>query len=301
MTLAPIALFAYNRPRHLARVADALARNPEADRSRLVVYSDAAKSAASAEDVAAVRAVAKGVKSFLSVEVVEQTENKGIAQSIIDGVGDLVSRFGRVIVLEDDLLPSQHFLRFMNGALDLYEGDERVASVHGYSYPVPERLPETFFLRGADCWGWATWKRAWALFEPDGKRLLEEIEARVLADRFDLDGSYPYTEMLRDQIAGRNDSWAIRWHASAFLEDRLTLYPASSQIQNIGADGSGSHVGHTRAFEHRDWGRPVDLQRIPVEESAEALRAFARFLAGLRVSPVSRLLARLSSLRTAFR
>jgi hypothetical protein len=172
----------------------------------------------------------------------------------------------------------------MNGALDLYEKTEGVASVAGYFFPVDDPLPATFFLRGADCWGWATWARAWAEFEPSGDKLLQELRDRGLEHEFDFEGSYPYMRMLEDQIHGKNDSWAIRWYASAFLRNRLTLYPRSSQIQNIGADGSGVHLAATDAYHHTAWGEPVKLEPIPVQESAAGRRAFAR---GLRGSPAS--------------
>jgi len=294
--LAPIALFAYNRPAHLAAVAEALSRNPEAAQSRLFVFSDAAKSDAARAGVEKVRVRARALRGFRSVEVVEAPANLGVAKSITGGAGRLTAEFGRVIVLEDDLQPSPHFLRYMNDALDAYADDGRVASVHAYSYPVAGELPETFFLRGADCWGWGTWKRGWDLFEPDGRKLLAEIQRRGLAREFDFEGSYPYTQMLRDCIAGANDSWAVRWYASAFLRGKLTLYPGSAQVQNIGADGSGTHIGATRRFENADWGRPLRVGGIPVEESLPARRAFARFLAGLQPSMTRRLLGRLKRL-----
>jgi putative methyltransferase (TIGR04325 family) len=285
---APIALFAYNRPAHLVAVAEALARNPEAAQSRLFVFSDAPKHEAASGGVEEVRARARALRGFRSVEVVEAPANLGVAKSIIGGAGRLTAEFGRVIVLEDDLRPSPHFLCYMNDALRAYAEDERVISIHAYSYPVGERLPDTFFLRGADCWGWGTWKRGWDLFEADGRKLLAELERRELTREFDFDGSYPYTQMLRDCIAGANDSWAVRWYASAFLLGKLTLYPGSAQVQNIGADGSGTHVESTRRFENPDWGRPLPVGGIPVEESLPARRAFARFLAGLQPSMASR-------------
>ena len=294
--IAPIALFAYNRPDHMLRSVEALAKNPEAVRSRLFVFSDAPKSISAVEQVTRVRALSHEIKGFLSVEVIEQADNQGVARSIIQGVGRLVEQFGKAIVLEDDLLPSQHFLEYMNRALDRYEHDERVISVHAYSYPVSGVLPETFFLRGADCWGWATWKRGWRLFEADGRKLLRELEHRKLGYEFDLDGSYPYSRMLRDCIDGKNDSWAIRWYASAFLLGKLTLYPGSSQVRNIGADGSGVHLRATRSFEHGRWGKRVTVGEIPVEESDYSRRAFAAFLSELRSSPVKRALKRVAAL-----
>jgi Glycosyl transferase family 2 len=295
--LAPVALFVYNRPDHLARVAQALAENREAPMSRLFIFSDAPKTPSAVDLVRQVRAAARAVTGFLSVEVVEQAANQGVAKSIIQGVERLVEQFGRVIVLEDDLLPSAHFLGYMNAAMDRYESDDRVISVHAYSYPVDIALPETFFLRGADCWGWGTWKRGWKLFNPDARQLLKELEERGLTHAFDFEGNFPYTDMLKSYLDGKNDSWAIRWYASAFLLNKLTLYPGCSQIQNIGMDGSGRHSERTKLFDHGQWGRAVSPGDIPVEESAVSRTAFARFMRrAARPSLARRLLRRLRNL-----
>ena len=146
-------------------------------------------------------------------------------------------------MLEDDLLTSPYFLDFMNEGLSIYEEDEKVISIHGYVYPISEKLPETFFLRGADCWGWATWKRGWDLFEPDGGLLLNKLEESKQTEEFDFNRSYPYTQMLKDQINGKTNSWAVRWYASAFLQNKYTLYPGKSLVSNIGGDGSGTNTG----------------------------------------------------------
>lgn len=293
---APVALFAYNRPRHLERVLEALRRNPEAADSDLIIFSDAAQNPAASAAVEEARRIARSAAGFRTLRVVERQENFGLARSIISGVSELTGSFGRAVVLEDDLLPSPNFLRYVNDALLEYQDDARVVSVHAYVYPVKEPLPETFFLRGADCWGWATWARGWQVFEPDGRRLLEEIKARRLGDEFDLDGSYPYVRMLEDQIEGRNDSWAVRWHAAAFLRGLLTLYPGRSQVQNIGADGSGSNVASTGAFHHEQWGGAVRVGGIPVDESRAARSAFARHLRSAGPSWPRRVLGRISPL-----
>ena len=295
-TCAPIALFTYDRPKHLAQVVEALALNAEAAESPLFVFVDAPKKEAAAPNVEAVRALARGIRGFKSKEVVEQATNRGIAASIIEGVGRLTAEFGRVVVLEDDLVPSPFFLRYMNSALRAYADDERIVSVHAYSYPVAAALPDTFFLRGADCWGWGTWRRGWDLFERDGRKLLAALEQKRLTEDFDFGGAYPYTQMLRDCIAGRNDSWAVRWYASAFLRGKLTLYPGSAQVRNIGADGSGFHVGSTEVFDNPTWGRELKVGGVPVEESAAARRAFAAYLARLQPSRAAGMLGRVRKL-----
>lgn len=292
---APIGIFAYRRPRHVARVLTNLRANPEFEQSPIHVFLDGARGPADAEDVARTRSVVRELVPR-HAEIVEREVNAGLANSIIAGVTQLTHEYGHTIVLEDDLLPSRHFLRYMNDGLTRYAQDDRVISVHGYCYPVTGKLPETFFLRGADCWGWATWKRGWDLFEPDGRKLLDALGQQQLTRQFDFDGTYPYTQMLRDCIAGKVDSWAIRWHASAFLAGKLTLYPGSSQVQNIGADGSGVHVGTTEAFEHADWGRKLQVGPISVEECEEARQLFAIYFSRLQPSLSARVLRRLRRL-----
>jgi hypothetical protein len=159
-------------------------------------------------------------------------------------------------------------------------------------YPTGESLPETFFLRGADCWGWATWQRGWDLFESDGKLLLQQLRQRNLTQRFDYNGAYPYTRMLEEQIAGKNDSWAIRWHASAFLQNRLTLYPGRSLVLNIGTDSSGTHCTASADFSGELADKPVKVERIPVEENEIARQAFIDFFRTRRPSILARIFRR---------
>lgn len=277
MICAPVALFVYNRPWHTRQTVEALLANAEAADTDLYIFSDAAKNEQADMAVSEVRSYIHGITGFISVHIIEREANFGLAKSIIEGVSLICKQHGQVIVLEDDMVTSPYFLKFMNDGLEFYENDERVISISGYVYPIKKSLPETFFLRGADCWGWATWKRGWELFEQDGQYLLEELTRKKLADKFDFDNSYPYMKMLRAQIAGKNNSWAIRWYASAFLKNKLTLYPGKSLVRNIGMDDSGTHCSSAVAHE-------VDLARalvrvgtVPVEESTSARQAFVAF------------------------
>jgi len=277
LTYAPVALFVYNRPDHIRRTINALKQNQLADDSQLIIFSDAAKSEAQAEAVLEVRKYIRELEGFKSVTIIERKVNYGLARSIIDGVTTIVNKYGRIIVLEDDMVTSPFFLTYMNEALDKYSEDDRVISIHGYLYPVSQTLPEAFFLPGADCWGWATWCRGWSYFNSDGKYLLDELHRRNLIHAFDFNGTYPFSKMLEKQIKGKNDSWAVRWYASAFLAGKLTLYPGRSLVHNIGNDKSGTHCGESADFDVNLSNSSINLNNItsvPSQEGRQALEIF---------------------------
>jgi hypothetical protein len=281
---APIALFTYNRLLHTRQTIESLQRNALAGNSELFIFSDSPRSGADRDKVQSVREYLRTIGGFNKVQIMEREKNFGLAQSIISGVTEIVNKYGRIIVLEDDMVTSPFFLRFMNDALEFYKDAERVISIHGYIYPLQTALPETFFLRGADCWGWSTWKRGWDLFEANGKKLLYELQSRHLENEFDLHGSYPYTQMLKRQATSKIDSWAVRWHASAFLHDKLTLYPGTSLVSNIGLDASGTHCTPTDKFDITLSPRPVAVGPIPIEQCEDVRLALERYFRSIRPS-----------------
>ncbi len=265
--------------------------NSLAKESDLFIFSDGAKDELSQKAVAAVRELAENVTGFKSVKYIFRDRNYGLAQSIITGVTEIVKQFGKVIVLEDDLVVSPYFLNYMNDGLELYQNDESVASIHGYAFPIKERMPETYFLHGADCWGWGTWKRAWDKFEPDGKKLEQLLKQKKLEKAFDFDGTQPNIQMLKDQIAGKNNSWAIRWNASAFVNNMLTLYPGKSLVRNIGLDNSGQHCAVTDIFDVNLSDTPIVIEPIAIEHSKNAYESYVRFFKKLQ-APFHKRLAR---------
>jgi hypothetical protein len=275
--MTPITLFTYDRPDHTRRTVEALLCNSGVNEHDLIVYSDAPRTSDKVQTVTAVRKYLQTITGFRSVSIRPRPHNFGLAKSIIEGVTEVLSRYERIIVLEDDMVTSSYFLGFMNEALDSFADDERVVSVHGYVYPVQQSLPEAFFLRGADCWGWATWRRGWALFNPDGQDLLDELKRRDLIKAFNFNGAYGYSQMLESQIKGANDSWAIRWYASAFLADKLTLYPGRSLVHNIGNDSSGTHCGSNSTHDAALSNSMIGLSGIEVKHSELGFSVFERF------------------------
>ena len=280
---APVVLFVYCRAAHTKQTVEALKCNPEAADTALIVYSDAPANAEMEPCVAEVRRYIRSITGFSSLKIFERERNFGLANSIISGVSEQLQQHGRLIVMEDDLVVSPFFLSFMNEGLRRYVDDDRVASIHGYMYPVDINLPETFFLEGADCSGWVTWLRAWLNFEADGRKLAAALQRRKLVKSFNLGGRYPYFRMLRQQILGKNDSWAIRWHASAFLAGLVTLYPGRSHVANIGTDGTGSHCRTNISLGDVLSDRPTRWSEVPVEVKVAVREALGKYFVRLRI------------------
>ena len=296
MDYAPIALFVYNRPEHTRRTVEALQKNALAKDSELFVFSDNTKNEETKEKVREVREYAKKISGFKSVNIVERDKNYGLANSIISGVTQIVNQRGKIIVLEDDLVCSPFFLEYMNDALNLYKNENEVGSIHGYVYPMKAVLPETFFLKHTSSWGWATWKRAWDLFEPDGSKLLAELEKKGLVSEFNLSDSYDFLGMLERQISGVTNSWAIRWNASLLINGKLNLYPKHSLIQNIGQDGSGTNRGDSHAHDTTLSKAKIFVEKVKIEANIGATEACQDFFMSLRPSLISRLKTKLKNL-----
>ena len=247
---APIVVFAYRRPEHLRNTLKSLMGCEGFDESPVIVYCDGARNDDELASVMATREVAQSMLGNRA-EYRFSDANLGLASSVISGVNETLQKYGRIIVVEDDLQLSPSFLTFMNRALDRYECEEKVFQVSGYQFDAPELsdLNTAFFLPFPVSWGWATWKRAWDNFDPLALGWSNISTDKALRRRFNLDGNYGYATMLLRQMKGYSDSWAIRWYWSLFKKNGLVLFPPVSLVKNTGFDGSGSHGrGSLRRF-----------------------------------------------------
>ncbi|HVT14681.1 MAG TPA: glycosyltransferase [Thermoanaerobaculia bacterium] len=234
---APVAVFTYDRPRHLRRTLEALARCPGFATGRLHLYCDAPARAADGPSCDAARRVARDWVRRRGGRLIERDGNRGF-RNITDAISELCAGFGRVVVIEDDVVVSPDFLGYVERGLDRYANDPRVFLIGGYMFAAdhpPE--PPLFFLPVALAWGWATWERAWKQYEylpRDWQGVLSDAQSRR---RFDVGGSFPYARTLRRTMEGKFDSWDTQWYFTLFRAGGLGLYPARSLVWNSGIDG----------------------------------------------------------------
>jgi hypothetical protein len=189
----------------------------------------------------------------------------------------LVNEYGNIIVFEDDLLSSPYTLQYFNEALSRYADEEKVMHISAYMYNLKAAdLPETFFFRAISSWGWATWARAWNHFEPDIDKLVAQLDAEKKR-RFTIDNTMNFWRQVREFKAGKNNSWAIRWYLSVFLNNGLSLNPSQSLINNIGHDGTGIHSNIEDMYTVRIAQKPITKFPDVIEEHPAGYEAVRHF------------------------
>ncbi|PCI27954.1 MAG: sugar transferase [SAR324 cluster bacterium] len=241
--LAPVILFVYNRLDETRSTIDALKSNFLAKESTLYIFSDATKKNTSDTNVLRVRKYIKTIDGFKNVVIIERDENFGLAKSIIEGVSEIIKKFGKVIVLEDDLVTSKNFLCYMNQSLVAYKDREDIFSISGYTGALPSLKKynsSTYLSYRPSSWGWATWVDQWKNIDWDIKDYDKFIENREETKKFNR-GGVDMTRMLKHYKEGKNRSWAIRWAYAMYRENKLCIYPSISKIQNIGFGKNATH------------------------------------------------------------
>lgn len=247
---APVILFTYNRPEHTKRTIEALAANELAEHTDLYIFSDAAKKQADREKVQEIRDYAMQVKGFAKVTLTAREQNYGLAKNVIEGVTEIVNRYGKVIVLEDDLVTNRYFLRYMNDGLNRYEDESRVTGVTGFSHFSDDiNYPyETYFntLTGTS-WSWATWADRWKYFDAVCADWMDLVKDAKLRKAFNYDNTYDFYKIMKmQQTDQKTNSWAIRWYWTNFRRNGYILSPTKSLVSNEGWDGSGVHCGKSK-------------------------------------------------------
>ena len=246
MRLSPIVLFVYNRLDHTIKTVESLQKNILAVDSELIVYSDAAKDRDIINQVGKVRDYIKSINGFKKITIIEREKNFGLADSIIDGVTTIVNKFGKVIVLEDDLVTSPYFLSFMNEALEFYENKRDVYSITGFNYPLKitcDYMFGTYLYPRCSSKSWATWKNKWRKIEFNENEIINKWNLSKIEFKIEPYGKDLY-QMFKSQLNQEINSWAIRFAVNQIMLEKYTVYPVKSHVKDIGLD-SGTHSNNS--------------------------------------------------------
>lgn len=255
MKYAPIVLFAYNRKDLLEQTVNALKENHLADESRLFIFSDGPKNSKDKVRVDEVRQYIEAIDGFKEIDINYSENNKGLATSVITGVDSVIRKYGKVIVVEDDLITSKNFLRYINKSLDQYKNEKHIFSCTGYSYPpnrftLPDDYPHDVFLgHRAHSWTWATWLDRWETIDWQVSGYVEMLMDDEKVAQFQR-GGHDMADMLSRQMFGLLDSWAIRYCYAQYKYNGYTLYPSKSFTHNIGFGDNATHcLGSSKPYD----------------------------------------------------
>ena len=246
--LAPIVLFTYNRLNHTKKTIEALQNNELATKSTLFIYSDGYTDNEQKEKVKEVRKYLKRISGFKNITIIKQKENLGLAKSIILGVTDIINKYGKIIVLEDDIVTSPYFLNYMNDSLNFYEKEKHVWHISAWNYPIEEtNNGKTYLWRVMNCWGWGTWKNKWSSYEKNTDELISSFNKEDIY-KFNLDGTYDFWGQVLANQSKTINTWAIYWYATIFKNQGLCVNPTKSFTKNIGFDKYGTHTKGDKPF-----------------------------------------------------
>ena len=278
MNLAPVLLFTFNRLDHTKKTIEALQKNILAKDSEIFIFSDGPRNIEEEEEVNKVRDYIKGIDGFKKINIIESENNKGLAKSIIEGVSKVINEYGKVIVLEDDLVTTEYFLEYMNDAINTYSHRMDIWSISGYTpkIKIPDYYKDNIYLTRRGCsWGWATWKDRWILNDWEIKDYNDFKVDKVKIKEFNQMGN-DMTPMLKDQMEGRINSWAIRWGYNQFKQNLWTVYPVKSFVKNIGTDLSGTHSSITNKYETEMAEKNMELN-LDVQVNLNIIKNFKNF------------------------
>ena len=260
---APIVIFCFNRPRHLESLFKTLIRNHTIYLGNLYVFIDGPRDSSDVELINDVFVTAENFEShFKSMNIIRREKNIGSAANIIDGITQILEKYSSVIVLEDDLILSKYFLKYMNDTLSKYSNVSNIYHISGFSeFNDYDSNAKAFFGRGMNCWGWATWKDKWDNLETDVDKLIGVMTKDDIL-KLNFDGSCDFYSQLIQNKIGVLNTWAIFWYVSIFKNGGLCLHPNRALSVNMGNDGSGERVGLTQHHQELFEG---DILEYPIE------------------------------------
>lgn len=274
----PVALFAFNRPKHIDQTLSALAKCNNAANYELHIFIDKGigKNVIPNQEVFDICSEFDWPnKKFIII----RDENMGLAKNIQSGIEQVFQNHNSIIVIEDDVVVSKHFLDFMLKGLNLYQSETKVMHINGYIPNIKYKnlLGDTFFTETMYCWGWATWRDRWATFNPSAADILEKVNSSERADTFGHFGHSNFKAQLIANTQGKLNTWAIKWYSSIFLHKGVCLTPNESLVENIGIDGTGVHYKDSESDYSKDKVKTTQ-EEIPILKKEAVEKSLTKWI-----------------------
>jgi hypothetical protein len=239
MSLSPVAIFVFNRPLHTYNLLESIINNKVSKKIKFYIFSDNYKNIEDKKKVAEVRSCINSYKKKINISVIKYKKNKGLYKSIIYGVSEILKKFPKIIVLEDDLVLKNNFFNYMNKSLDFYKNNNKVAQISGYSYPFDYKINNAYFLTLSSCWGWGIHKKNWIDFvnfiskKNNITSVYDELfKLKDVKNSFNFNGTFNYLRILEKQLTSKVSSWGILFYLFCFYKKKFILYPPVSLVEN---------------------------------------------------------------------
>lgn len=241
----PVYLNFFSRPDTFQHVFEAVRK---ARPSVLFLSCDGAREnrEGDVENIAKCQKIAENVDWECKVYKNYSQENLGCGMRMYSGISWAFEYVDRLIILEDDCVPSQDFFVFCEELLEKYKDDNRIQMINAMNHlGTYEATPNSYFFGPACCWGWATWKRAWDSMDFE-MHFLEDMYSMQCVER-----KYPFysnsiqvgTERLAILKSGKPlSAWTYQYGMASALESQMAIVPSVNLVTNIGLTADSEHA-----------------------------------------------------------
>lgn len=239
----PILFLIFNRPDAAKEVFEMIKKiKPK----KLFLASDGQRSDIEAETVISIRKMVEGSIDWeCELKVLYREKNLGCKKAVSEAVDWFFDQVEEGIILEDDCLPNQSFFWFCQDLLEKYRNDNRIMHIGGanFQHGIKRGSGSYYFSKFSHIWGWATWRRAWKLYDVDMKSYPEFIKDNIVDQLWSKKYMRRFWIKAFDSVyTGKLDTWDFQWTYAVFANGGLSVVPNENLVTNIGFGVNATHT-----------------------------------------------------------
>ena len=246
---SPVLFLVFNRPSTTAKVFEAIRK---ARPTKLFIAADGPREGRNETEICEeVRAIATQVDWPCEVYKLFRESNLGCGRAVSEAISWFFDHVEQGIILEDDCLPDNSFFQFCDILLDKYVETKQIMFISGNNWLPNGWKPkkQSYLFGHVGVWGWATWKRAWSLYDYNmpawGSKANKDKIRRAINNNnwFDF-----YLGMFDNAYEKTLDTWDLQWLHCIFNNGGLAINPSVNLVKNIGFGPGATHTPETTGF-----------------------------------------------------